>query len=92
MRRIAAVRAAFGPEEAELSVGNVKARLIALCQHAPDEHAAAALTVLATCSWWHGDGALARVALDRALRCDPDYRFAQLLTLMLDEGIRPERP
>jgi hypothetical protein len=50
------------------------------------------LTLLATYSWWHGDGALARVALDRALRCDPGYRLARLLELMLDEGIRPDRP
>lgn len=73
-------------------VGGVKARLITLCRHASDEHAAPSLTLLATYSWWHGDGALARVALDRALRCDPTYRLARLLVLMLDEGIRPEHP
>ena len=70
----------------------MQARLVTLAQHATDEHAAPILTVLAAYTWWHGDGALARVALDRALRCDPGYRLARLLELMLDEGIRPDRP
>lgn len=92
IRRIHAVRGAHRDHDGDPTEGAMKARLIALCRHATDEHAAPVLTLLATYSWWHGDGALARVALDRALRCDRDYRLAQLLTLMLDEGIRPERP
>lgn len=92
VRRVAIIRAARGSNDAAPSIGDVKARLITLCQHATDEHAAPVLTVLATCSWWHGDGALARVALDRALRCDPEYRLARLLRLMIDEGIRLDRP
>ncbi|WP_076259255.1 DUF4192 domain-containing protein [Intrasporangium flavum] len=87
-----AIRAAEEEDGVDMAPGSVKPRLLDLCRHATDEHAAPALTLLATYSWWHGDGALARVALDRALRCDPDYRLAQLLTLMLDEGIRPDRP
>ena len=67
----------------------LRARLIQLCTLLPDSHAAPALTVLAAHAWWHGNGALARVALDRALRCEPDYRLAQLLRLMVDEGISP---
>ncbi|GAA3721361.1 hypothetical protein GCM10022399_42150 [Terrabacter ginsenosidimutans] len=88
VRRITSARAVDHDEDS--TTGAIKARLIDLCQHATDRHAAPALTVLATYSWWHGDGALARVAIDRALRCEPGYRLARLLSLMLDEGIRPE--
>ena len=63
--------------------------LIHLCAMLPDHVAAPALSVLASFTWWRGDGALARVALDRALRCDPDYRLAQLLLKMVDLAIRP---
>ena len=49
----------------------MQARLVTLSQHATDEHAAPILTVLAAYAWWHGDGALARVAIDRALRATP---------------------
>jgi hypothetical protein len=55
----------------------------------PDDVAAPALTVLASVTWWRGDGAVTRVALARALRCDPDYRLAQLLLQMVDLAIRP---
>ncbi|MGO4599473.1 DUF4192 domain-containing protein [Terrabacter sp. 2RAF25] len=92
IRRIHTVRGAHEDHDADPKAGAMKARLIDLCQHATDEHAAPVTTLLATYSWWHGDGALARVAIDRALRCDPTYRLARLLCLMLDEGIRPERP
>jgi len=63
--------------------------LIHLCAMLPDHVAAPALSVLASFVWWRGDGALARVALDRALRCDPTYRLAQLLQRMVDLAIRP---
>jgi len=55
----------------------------------PDDLAIPALSVLASYVWWRGDGALARIALARALRCDPDYRLAQLLQRMVDLAIRP---
>ena len=67
----------------------VQARLVRLCALLPDRAAAPACSVLATFTWWRGDGALARVALARALRCDPDYRLAQLLLQMVDLAIRP---
>jgi hypothetical protein len=69
----------------------VQDRLIRLCGMLPDDVAAPALSVLASFVWWRGDGALARVALARALRCDPDYRLAQLLLQMVDLAIRPGR-
>jgi hypothetical protein len=65
------------------------ARLQSLVRAVPDEHATAALTVLANLAWWQGDGALARTCLDRALEARPGYRLARLLERMLDLGVRP---
>lgn len=60
----------------------------ALCANLPDRHAAPALTVLASLAWWRGDGAAARVALDRAQTAAPGYALANLLTRLVDLGIR----
>jgi hypothetical protein len=84
---------AWGEEHCDLtsiaSQNAVQDRLVRLCAMLPDHVATPALSVLASFVWWRGDGALARVALDRALRCDPDYRLAQLLLKMVDLAIRP---
>lgn len=69
----------------------IERRLCELCAALPDLWAVSTLTVLASFTWWRGDGALTRVALDRALRVDPQYRLAQLLERMVDLAIRPER-
>ena len=66
-------------------------RLIGLCAGTPDTAAAPPLTVLAAYAWWRGDGATAAIAVARALRCEPGYRLARLLDLMLENGIRPTR-
>jgi hypothetical protein len=65
-------------------------RLIDLCAAIKDSEAAPALTVLANYAWFLGDGPTARMALDRALRCDPKYGLALLLERMVDLAIRPE--
>jgi Domain of unknown function (DUF4192) len=44
-------------------------------------------TLLAYASWRVGNGALARVAVDRALLQDPGHRFATLLDRLLAAGI-----
>jgi hypothetical protein len=67
----------------------VQDRLIRLCAMLPDDLAAPALSVFASFAWWRGNGALARVALARALRCDAEYRLALLLQRMVDLAIRP---
>lgn len=72
-----------------VAMNRIQARLVRLCAMLPDEHATAALTVLACFTWWRGNGALTRAALDRALRCQPDYRLAVLLEQMVDLAIRP---
>lgn len=46
-------------------------------------------SVLAVCAWVDGDGAAARVALDRALDADPSYSLAALVSAALDAGTPP---
>ncbi len=74
-----------------IALQRIERRLCEVCAALPDPLAAPALTVLATFTWWRGDGALTRVALDRALGIDPRYRLATLLERMVDLAIRPER-
>ncbi|ORW17649.1 DUF4192 domain-containing protein [Mycobacterium palustre] len=50
-----------------------------------------ALALLAFCAYARGDGPLAGVSLDAALRCDPDHRMAGMLDRALQSGLRPER-
>jgi hypothetical protein len=64
-------------------------RLIGLCAALPEVWTVPPLTVLASFTWWRGDGALTRMALERALAVDPDYRLARLLERMVDLAIRP---
>jgi hypothetical protein len=75
--------------ESAVAGRRLQARLVQLCRMLPDEHAAPALTVLANLTWWLGDGALTRVALERALEVEPGYRLARLLERMVDLAIRP---
>jgi len=66
-------------------------RLLALCRSVPDEcpaEAAAVCTVAAHVAWVDGDGAIARAAVERALRLAPDYRLAQLLEQLIETGLR----
>ena len=66
-------------------------RLLALCRSVPDEcphEAAAVCTVAAHVAWVGGDGAIARAAVERALRLEPDYRLAQLLVRLVEIGLR----
>jgi Domain of unknown function (DUF4192) len=66
-------------------------RLLALCRSVPDEcphEAAAVCTVAAHVAWVAGDGAVARVALERAVRLAPGYRLAELLVRLVDTGLR----
>ncbi|MBT9254841.1 DUF4192 domain-containing protein [Phycicoccus sp. MAQZ13P-2] len=68
-------------------------RLLALARAVPDERpddAAAVCTTAAQLAWQLGDGALARAALERALRVEPGYRLARLLSGVVEHGLRPE--
>jgi hypothetical protein len=52
-------------------------------------YVAAPAALLAFCAWQNGDGALANVALDRALADNPRYSMALLLREALDSGAPP---
>jgi Domain of unknown function (DUF4192) len=60
-----------------------------LVRSAADPWAPAPAALLAFTAWQSGDGALASVAIDRALACDPDYSMALLLREILDAGVPP---
>ena len=50
---------------------------------------AAPATLLAVCAWLRGDGAMANVALARALDSDPAYTLARLLAQALARCVPP---
>ena len=52
-------------------------------------YVAAPASLLAFTAWQGGNGALANVALDRALADDPGYSMAQLLRDVIDAGTPP---
>ena len=54
-----------------------------------EKDAAPAASVLAVCAWVSGDGAAARVALDRAFASDASYSLAALVSAALDAGAPP---
>ena len=50
-----------------------------------------ALVLLAFSAYARGDGPLAGVALDAALRCEGEHRMAWMLDTALQSGLRPEQ-
>ncbi|EXG81982.1 DUF4192 domain-containing protein [Cryptosporangium arvum] len=60
-----------------------------LTRRAEPDLAAAPASLLALTAYLGGNGALARVALQRALTAEPDYRIAHLLDDVLSTGIHP---
>ncbi|EWT03228.1 hypothetical protein N865_01990 [Intrasporangium oryzae NRRL B-24470] len=66
----------------------VQARLESVCRLTPAEHAAPLLSIVASYAWWSGDGARARVAVDRALSLEPQHRLCHLIAEGLDHGLR----
>jgi hypothetical protein len=69
----------------------VQARLEQVCRLTPAVHAAPLLSLVGAVAWWCGDGARARVAVDRALELEPGHVLAGLLRDALDRGLRPHR-
>ena len=60
-----------------------------LTRHAQPGYVAAPASLLAFTAWQGGDGALASLAIDRALADDPDYSMAHLIRTALAEGLPP---
>jgi hypothetical protein len=48
------------------------------------------LVLLAFSAYARGDGPLAGVSLEAALRCEPEHRMAGMLDTALQSGMRPE--
>lgn len=66
--------------------------LIASAQKTPDDDPRVAnlCAALAFLAYHQGDGALAQVAIDRALRTEPQHRLAHLLLLIMASGVPPQ--
>jgi Domain of unknown function (DUF4192) len=60
-----------------------------IVRHATTPWLPAPASLLAFTAWQAGDGALANMALDRALAADPSYSMALLLRDILDAGVPP---
>ena len=60
-----------------------------LTRHAQPGYVAAPASLLAFTAWQNGNGALANLALDRALADTPGYSMAQLLRDTIDAGAPP---
>jgi hypothetical protein len=60
-----------------------------LTRRAQPDLVPAPASLLAFAAWRRGDGALAAVALDRALQADPTYSMALLLRQAIQAGIPP---
>jgi len=57
----------------------------------PEPWRVEALVLLAFSAYARGDGPLAGVSLEAALRCDPAHRMAGMLDTALQSGMRPEQ-
>ena len=57
----------------------------------PDPWRVEALVLLAFSAYARGDGPLAGICLEAALRSDPEHRMAGMLDVALQSGLRPEQ-
>lgn len=62
-----------------------------LARTLPDPWRTEALVLLAFSAYARGDGPLAGVSLEAALRSDPEHRMAGMLDTALQSGMRPEQ-
>lgn len=63
--------------------------LLSVASATPAPYDVSVCTLVALVAWVRGDGALANVALDRALTTDPDYSMAKLFRAGLDGQLPP---
>jgi hypothetical protein len=71
--------------------GEAEALWALLARTLPAPWRVEALVLLAFSAYVRGDGPLAGVSLEAALRCDPDHRMAGMLDTALQSGLRPEQ-
>jgi hypothetical protein len=71
-------------------ITGVMAVLRELAPLAPPPFDAQVLAALAWAAFSFGDGALAAVALERALSADPQHKLARLLSVALEGGVTPQ--
>ncbi|WAC89772.1 DUF4192 domain-containing protein [Mycobacterium sp. Aquia_213] len=71
--------------------GEAEALWASLARVLPAPWRIEALVLLAFSAYVRGDGPLAGVSLEAALRCDPDHRMAGMLDMALQSGLRPEQ-
>jgi len=72
------------------SAGEAEALWALLARTLPTPWRAEALVLLAFSAYARGDGPLAGVSLEAALRCQPGHRMAGMLDTALQSGLRPE--
>lgn len=73
------------------NAGQAEALWATLSRTLPEPWRAEALVLLAFSAYVRGDGPLAGVSLEAALRCDPTHRMAGMLDTALQSGMRPEK-
>ena len=73
------------------NAGQAESLWAVLSRTLPDPWRVEALVLLAFSAYVRGDGPLAGVSLEAALRCDPTHRMAGMLDTALQSGMRPEQ-
>ena len=71
------------------SAGAVESLWAVLARTLPPPWRVEALVLLAFSAYARGDGPLAGVSLEAALRCEPGHRMAGMLDTALQSGLRP---
>lgn len=73
------------------NAGQAESLWAELARTLPEPWRVEALVLLAFSAYARGDGPLAGVSLDAALRCDETHRMAGMLDTALQSGMRPEQ-
>jgi Domain of unknown function (DUF4192) len=73
------------------NAGQAESLWAELSRTLPDPWRVEALVLLAFSAYVRGDGPLAGVSLEAALRCDGTHRMAGMLDTALQSGLRPEK-
>jgi Domain of unknown function (DUF4192) len=71
--------------------GHAETLWAVLARTLPQPWRVEALVLLAFSAYARGDGPLAGVSLEAALRCEPEHRMAGMLDTALQSGLRPEQ-